>query len=282
MGHQAMFKFLTEHAKNLGIPTALMCFEPMPGEKLLEVKHIRLSNLRDKIIKIFERSEIEYVFIQRFHESFARISAEDFVRKTLIEGLNVKLLVIGKDFRFGFQRGGDESYLKTFSEFKTVSLNDIPFEGIDRVSSSKIRELLVRGDIGRVNELLDSTFTLTGRVMHGLKLGRKLGFPTANIQLSRNALHFRGIFVVRAIIQGYERIFNAVASLGVNPTINDDGILKLEVHILDFDEDIYGYRVSVEFLSRIRDEMHFDSLESLVERIKLDCEFARGYFASCL
>jgi len=222
---------------------------------------------------------VDRVLCVRFDAAFAAVTAEDFVRGILAEGLGVRYVVVGDDFRFGHRRRGDFEFLQEEGArlgFEVARRDTFSLDGV-RVSSSRVREALERGDLEGARDLLGYVFNMTGRVAHGDKRGRTIGYPTANIYLHRRSVPLRGVFAVR--VAGIDDDpLPAVANVGVRPTVGGLRMPILEVHLFDFDADIYGHHVRVDFLHRIRDERRFSSLDELKRQIRTDEMQARAYF----
>jgi len=274
-GHRALIERVTEKARELHLTSCVLTFEPHPREFFAaDTAPARLTRLRDKLALIAEAG-VEHVHIARFDARFAALSAERFIEEVLIEELGVQWLLIGRDFRFGERRAGDYSVLEAAGKrhgFALEAMPDVVFEGA-RVSSSSVRAALAAGDLRAAERLLGHSYTIGGRVVHGAKLGRGLGFPTANIVL-RRAPPLSGVFVVEV-----ERFGRGVASLGRRPTVNPVAVPLLEVHLFDWDRELYGEHLRVRFLQKLRDEQKYDGLETLKAAIARDARQAREYFA---
>jgi riboflavin kinase/FMN adenylyltransferase len=256
----------------------VIIFEPQPIEYFAPGKAPkRLARFREKIAYL-KAQRIDYLLCLHFDQALAEQSAEDFVRNILIDSLNTRHLVIGDDFHFGRNRQGNFGYLQQNSERFgfTVDETETLMEDGERVSSTRIRNSIEQGDFEKAAQLLGRPYSLSGRVAHGKKLGRELGYPTINIKMGDKTLIVKGIFAVR--VKGIDnRLLEGVASIGTRPTVAGVDTI-LEVYILDFDQDVYGYSVEVEFLHKIRDEKKFDSLEELTVNIGRDTESAIAYF----
>ena len=280
LGHQAVLGQLAEKGAALDLPTTLITFEPQPPEFFMRDKApARLTSFREKFVTL-NRYAIDQVLVLQFNASLANMEAEEFIRRILIEGLNVRHLVVGDDFRFGRQRKGDFALLEQAGRehgFSVVSMTSFRVDG-ERVSSTGIRSALAEGDFDRAERLLGRHYHMTGIVAHGDKRGRQWGFPTANIRMQRKVIPLRGVFAVEVFGLEHEPVFG-VANLGTRPTI--DGMRTLlEVHLFDFSDDIYGKRINVVFRHKIRDEVRFDSFDELKEQIGHDVVSAKEYFAS--
>ncbi len=280
LGHQAVLGQLAEKAAELGLPTALITFEPQPMEYFVPDKvPARLTRFREKILAL-QRYSVDRVCCLSFNDKLAKLSAEDFIEQVLVEKLGVKYLVVGDDFRFGAKRAGTFEMLVEAGKkygFQVVSMHTFEIDN-ERVSSTRVRTALEKGEMSNAEKLLGRRYRMSGRVAHGEKLGRELGFPTANIHLHRQASPIQGIFVVEVFGLDKEPL-QGVASIGTRPTVNETKAL-LEVFLLNFDQDIYGRHIQVSFLKKLRDEEKFDSLDELIKQIQLDVEQAQAYFAA--
>ncbi len=278
LGHQHVINQLKSVAEIKDLPAVVIVFEPQPVEFFAPDKApLRLSRLRDKIIRLSQIG-VDYLLCLHFDRKFADLTAEEFVQQILIEKLNVKHLVIGDDFRFGKNRGGDFAYLQECGQQAGFAVENTHTLMIDneRVSSTRIRQCLAKNDFACARLLLDRPYTLSGKIAHGRKLGRELGFPTINLKMGPRPIAVNGIFAV--LVKGLDnRVLRGVASIGTRPTVNGSTVI-LEVYILNFSEQIYGRCVDVELLHKIRNEEKYDSLDDLRRQIKQDIEDAIGYF----
>ncbi len=277
-GHQAMLTRLCEAAEDLRLPSAVMTFDPHPREFFApDSAPPRLSTTRSKL-ELFRTFGVARVYVARFDAQLAGLSADAFVDDVLVSRLHVRWVLVGDDFRFGRGRAGSlatlRAHAQTFSVEAMVSVD----VGRERASSTAVREALAAGDMARASALLGRPYALSGRVGHGEKLGRRLGFPTANIPL-RHKPALSGIFAVR--VHGLPAgSLSGVASLGVRPTVAASGAKPLlEVYVFDFDASLYGRRITVEFLHKLRDEARYPDLEALVRQMRTDVANARDYFA---
>ena len=280
-GHQAMLARLKESARSLGLPSCVLTFEPHPLELFSpQTALTRLTSLREKL-ELLAAEGIERVHVSRFDRAFASRSPQEFIERVLLAGLGMRWLLIGDDFRFGARRTGDFTQLEEASRAHGFGLEAMPTvesEGV-RVSSSVVRTALAAGRLAEAETLLGRPYSISGRVVHGDKLGRTIGYPTANVQLRHNRPPLSGIFAVRTI-DGQGRVRDGAASLGLRPTVDDCGRAKLEVHLLDFAGDLYGQHLRVDFLHKIRDEQKFPDLDALKARIAEDCDIARELLAA--
>ncbi len=283
-GHQALLARVRGAATRLGLEAAVMTFEPHPREYFarkmgdLSKAPPRIANLRDKLEALSEAG-IDRVIVEHFNEHFAAMSPREFTERVLVQGLHVKWLMVGEDFCYGAKRAGNVAMLAAAGKqygFEVETLAAVTHEH-ERISSSAVRAALARGDFDATRDLLGHPYSISGHVIHGQKLGRTLGFPTLNLRVAhRPAL--AGIFVVQVHGLG-ERALPAVASLGVRPTVQDQGRMLLEVHLFDYDQPCYGKLVRVEFLARLRDEEKYDGLDALTAAIERDGRDARAFFA---
>ncbi len=270
LGHQALLSRLAEVAKTKKLTPAVMTFEPHPREFFTPLNAPeRLCNLREKLEQ-FEVLGIEKVFVCAFNKSFAAISAQDFMQKILREKLNVNSILVGEDFKFGAKRAGTTADIAA-NGFYLISLPEVN-KGGERVSSTRVRSALANGDLNLTNLLLGRNYSISGKVVHGAARGRQLGFPTANIHMRHERPALTGVYAVK--LDG----LNGVANLGVRPTIAGVPKLLLEVHVLDFNGNLYGKHVHVEFMQKIREEQKFASLDALKAQIAADIVVARQYF----
>jgi len=278
LGHQAVIGQLAEKAQSLALPTTVITFDPQPLEFFAPRKvPARLTRLREKL-QALRRFAVDRVLCIRFDANFAALSAEEFIERVLVDGLAVRYLVVGDDFHFGAGRRGNFSMLVDAGRrygFQVVNMHTFHIDG-ERVSSTRIRTALAMGDLAGAEKLLGRPYRMCGRVAHGDKIGRTLGIPTANIHLHRKQTPVSGIFVVELFGLAGEPL-PGVASVGTRPTVNGTRPL-LEVHLLDFDGDLYGAYVSVNFLLKLRDEKRFDTVEEMRRQILVDIEQAHEYF----
>jgi len=277
-GHQAMLLRLTEAAEDLRLPSAVLTFDPHPREFFArDAAPPRLMRLRQKLDAL-RAFDIARVYIARFDASLAALTPQQFIEDVLVARLGVRWVLVGDDFRFGKGRAGDLAVLRANARsFSVEGMRTVSIEA-QRASSTAVRDALAAGNLERATALLGRPFSISGHVAHGDKRGRNLGFPTANLPL-RHKPPFTGIYAVR--VHGLEpRPRAGVASLGVRPTIDDRGKPILEVFIFDFDETIYGLRLTVEFLHKLRDEEKYDDLAALTNQIRADVAQARDYFAA--
>jgi riboflavin kinase/FMN adenylyltransferase len=277
-GHQAMLQRLLDGARARGLQSCVLTFEPHPREFFApQAAPTRLTSLREKL-ELLAAHGVARTHVQRFDRAFASLAPEAFVEQVLAGRLRARWLMIGEDFRFGAKRAGDVRLLADLARRHGCEVEILPAVtrlGV-RVSSSAVRAALASGNLDAAEELLGRPYSISGRVVHGRKLGRELGFATANVQLKHNRPPLTGIFAVRVHGVGTSSR-PAVASLGVRPTITASGRAVLEVHLFDFSADLYGAHMRVEFLHKIRDEEKYSDLGALKAQIERDCEAARTF-----
>jgi riboflavin kinase/FMN adenylyltransferase len=268
---------LAERGKTLGLPVAVMTFEPQPLEYFLgENAPSRLMRMREKVIR-FAKLPVDDLLIVRFNQHFADYNAEQFIEDVLVKKLNVKHLVVGDDFHFGKARRGNFAMLKEKGKLLGFDVEDTGSYQVAglRVSSTLIRDALGDGDLALAEKLLGCCYSVCGRVAHGDKRGRTIGYPTANIQMFRKNAPVNGVFAVTMTgIDGRE--LEGVANVGTRPTVDGGSKVILEAHLFDFDKEIYGRYVEVHFKQKIRDEMRFGSLDELKVQIVKDVTEAKA------
>ena len=278
-GHQAMLARLRAAGEAHGIPTAVMSFEPHPREFFRPADApARLTSLREKI-ELLEGEGVDEVYICHFNAAFAAQSPEHFIDELLVRRLGVRWLLVGDDFRFGARRAGDVDLLQGQGARHgfAVEQQGTVEDGDERISSSRIREVLAQGDLEHAAQLLGRPWHLSGRIGHGDKVGRSWGFPTANLWLRHRTVPVSGIFAAR-LTAGDGIARPGVASLGIRPTVKSAGVRLLETFLFDFDGDLYGQRVRVELLHKFRQELRFGSLDALKAQIADDARQARDWF----
>jgi riboflavin kinase / FMN adenylyltransferase len=280
LGHRMVIKKLAERGEALGLPVVIMIFEPQPLEYFLgDNAPSRLMRLREKVIE-FAKLPVDNLLIVRFNRYFANYDADQFIDDILIKKLNVKHLVIGDDFHFGKARRGNFAMLKEKGKVYGFSVEDTGSYQVagQRISSTLIRDALGEGDLAQAEKMLGHCYSVCGRVAHGDKRGRALGYPTANIRMFRNNTPVNGVFAVTMTgIDGLE--FEGIANVGIRPTFDGGSKVILETFLFDFDKDIYGRYVEVHFKQKIRDEVRFQSLEQLKVQIEKDVTEAKNIFA---
>ena len=272
LGHQALLQTLMQTAKSQDLVPAVMTFEPHPRELFTPNNApSRLCSLREKL-EYFSNAGVERVYVCAFNQRFAQVTAEDFMQRILRQSLHAEAILVGEDFRFGARRAGTtEDFVR--AGFKLIKLSQVDLAG-ERVSSTRVRSALAHGRLDEAAALLGRPYSISGKVVHGAQRGRQLGFPTANVHMRHERPALTGVYAVK--LDG----LHAVANLGVRPTIAGVPKLSLEVHVLDFNADLYGRHVHVEFLHKIREEMKFDGLDALKAQIAKDVEIARSFFVN--
>lgn len=279
LGHRRVIDSLAEEGRRLGLPTAVLLFEPQPREFFdPDSAPARLTRLREKVMSL-ARLPIDQVLLLRFNRDLADLPAEQFVRRILVDRVNVRYLVVGDDFRFGRLRSGDFSYLRQAGEKYGFTVQDTESVIVDgeRISSTLIRNALLGGRLDLAERFLGRPYSMCGRVIPGNQRGRQLGFPTANIAVARKIAPLHGVFAVTMRGLG-ELPLPGVANIGSRPTVSGGRQLLLEAHLLDFDQDIYRRRLEVCFHQKLRDERKFTDLHALRDQIERDVRAARDFF----
>lgn len=279
LGHQAMLEELTRASQRLNLPSCVMTFEPHPREFFAPDRApVRLTSLREKL-ELLAAHGVDRAHVCRFDYALASIAAQDFIERILVRGLNIRWLQVGDDFRFGARRAGDFLMLNQYARqygYEVQALRSVMLDD-ERVSSTAVRVALAAGKLTKAARLLGRPYSISGRVVHGDGVGRKLGFPTANVQMKHNLAPLQGIFAVE--VEGAaERTLRGAASLGLRPTVHEQGRMTLEVYLFDFKEDIYGRHIRVNFLRKLRDEEKYVDLETLRKQIALDVGNIQSYF----
>ena len=283
LGHQDILAQVRESAHDNGVLSCVMVFEPLPREFFFrasdapENQPARIQTFRDKL-EALDQAGVDQVLCLAFNDGLRSLTADQFIQQVLVDGLAIRHLVVGDDFRFGCDRRGNFSSLRkageqygfTVDHTRTVIVNE------ERVSSTRVRELLAESRFADAAVLLGRPFTISGRVNHGQKLGRQLGVPTANLLIGRRHCPVQGVYAVR--VHGLSQIHSGVANIGTRPTVSGAGE-RLEVHLLDFDGDLYGRRIQVEFVDKIRGEQKFNQLDDLKQAISNDIARARAILA---
>jgi riboflavin kinase / FMN adenylyltransferase len=278
LGHQALLNELRAAAKERSLHTAVVIFEPHPREFFTpEQAPVRLTNLREKL-ELFAELGIDRVHVCRFNALFAKMEAADFIQD-LHEKLHARFVLIGDDFRFGSGRSGDFALMEKVGfkhGFAVQAMRSVKYDGI-RISSTAIRAALLAGQLREAQRYLGRHYSISGRVVHGDGMGKKIGFPTANIQLKHNRPPLSGIFVVQAHVEELG-VMQGAASLGVRPTVKQDMKHVLEVHLFEFSQRIYGKHLRIEFLQKLRDEEKYPDVATLTRQITKDVEHAKKWF----
>ena len=281
LGHKEIIKKMKKIGAKDNLQSLVIFTEPHAKEFFAEEKDsaeqpTRISPWRDKC-KRLKDNNVDYAFFLRFNKKLQSMSPEEFIDKILSK-LNIKYLMVGDDFKFGKERSGDFDFLADWGDSNEIEVARIPTYSFQnrRVSSTWIRESIANGDFDLAEKLLDRRYTFSGKVVFGNRLGRTIGIPTANIWVPKSNLPIKGVFAVKALIKG--ETFNGIANMGVRPTVGGTSPV-LEIHIFDFNEEIYGNRIEVEFFKKIRNEQKFENLDKLKEQINLDIEETKIYFA---
>lgn len=279
LGHQALLRRLKEHAARLSVPTVVLTFEPTPREYLApQSAPARLTSFRERW-RVLQSTGVDSLLLLRFDEGLRNLSGEAFAG-LLARDVGARAVVVGHDFRFGMNGEATAPMLTAAGRrlgFEVDVVSPVLLDGA-RVSSSGVREALSTGDFALAQRWLGRPYTMRGRVVQGQRLGRDLGFPTANLRIERQRTPLQGIFAVRVHGVGTAPL-RGVASLGTRPTVGGVQVL-LEVHVFDFSSDLYGREIEVEFVAKLRDEEHFPTLEALVEQIHRDAAQARRILSS--
>jgi len=277
-GHAALLRRLSEVAADRQLVPTVLSFEPHPREFFAPTAApARLTTLREKL-ELLTDAGVEQTMICPFNAAFAALTAEEFIDQVLVRGLQTRHLIVGDDFRFGRGRSGDHALLREAGRQHgfTVEAMGSVMQGGERVSSSGVRRALAAGDMERAARLLGRPYVIDGQVTHGQKLGRQIGFATANLRIKHNPLPMTGVFAVE--VGGLaERPLPGVANLGIRPTVGGTRPL-LEVHLFDFDRDIYGAHIAVRFVHKLRDEQRFPNFDALKAQIAADAAAARLFF----
>ena len=283
LGHQKIVKHLNDEAQRIGGESVLFTFFPHPRMVLYPDSHgVKLIQTQAEKLAKLERMGLQNIIIFPFTLEFSRLTALEFVRDFLVNKLHVKQMVIGYDHQFGKNREGTIDYLRDISETYDFGVTEISAREIDEVnvSSTKIRNALKSGEIETANTYLGEEFELNGTVVRGKGRGRGFGFPTANIQLENDLklIPGNGVYIVNVKLSD-ARTFLGMLNIGTNPTVSDENKQSLEVHLLDFNEDLYGQKIEVRFLKRLREEVKFESVEQLIDQIKEDETVTRNFMA---
>ena len=295
LGHQAILQQLKKQGEQHQLSTVVMMFEPQPREIFApDQAPARLANMSEKLQDLASFG-IDYVLCLPFNQKLRSMSADQFIQTILIDGLQIRHLIVGDDFRFGCDRTGDYQLLQSVGEQAGFSVEDTKTFELDgeRVSSTRVRECLTANDLAAANKLLGRPYRMSGRIGYGRQLGRTIGVPTANVILQRNKLPMTGVYAVKAIeitvaacneSQALDRDGNiiawqGIANIGVKPTVAGTPEPSLEVHIFDIDENLYGKRLSIEFCQKIREEQKFNGLDELKTAIGNDMKVAWDFFS---
>ncbi len=278
IGHRKILEKITHSAKDLNCDSIVLTFFPHPRMVLQENSSIKLLNTMEEKGKLLQKIGIDNLIIHPFDKEFSQLSAEEFVKKVLVEQLQIQKIIIGYDHRFGRNRTADINDLIVFGEKYDFEVEQISAQEIDdiAISSTKIRTALAEGTISLANEYLGYNYFFSGTVIKGNQLGRTIGFPTANIQIKEDykLIPKNGVYIVKSYLQ--EELIYGMMNIGNRPTVNGTN-QTIEVHFLNFNEDLYGQEITIELLEFIRDEQKFDSLNALKNQIQKDKEYCIKY-----
>ena len=280
LGHQSLIKKLKQKSVQLGLPSIVFSFEPTPNDYFSKKQNKRLTSLRDKL-RLIDEFQIDYLYCPPFDSTMENLSPNQFITKHLINLFNPRYMVIGDDFRFAKDRKGSIKDLVITGQSNNFEVEQITsiVDSNTRISSSLIRDSLSNANLMLAKQMLGRNYSLIGRVIYGQQLGSTLGFPTANIDLSKTNNPLRGVFCVKVSLPDATKTIFGIANIGFKPTIGGQK-LNLEVHLLDFDKDIYKSYIKIEFLSYLRKEKKFSGLDALKRQIDQDIEAAKQYFST--
>ncbi len=282
VGHQAVLSYVVERAHSMEVPSLCMTFDPHPIKLLRPSDSPRLLTTLEQRLSLIEATGIESTLVVPFTHKLARMDAADFVSDVLVDKLRVREVYIGKNFRFGADRGGDVDLLKKMGEklgFLAESSPIVEAAG-GVVSSTRVRESMAAGRVDEVSSLLGRAAFIEGTVLEGKRLGRTLGFPTLNIEADNELEPRHGVYVTAAYLPSFNRTFPAVTNIGVRPTVYQNSMTTIESHLLDFTADVYREKVRLFFLERLREERTFSSTMELMSQIRRDVADGRSYFES--
>ena len=273
LGHQAILKDMVKTAKEIGGETVVITFYPHPRQVLnINAANLRFITTQEEKLQLLEKSGVDNVVVVNFTKEFSRVSSEDFIRDYIIEHINPVKLVIGYDHHFGNNRMGDFSLLSEMQNKYNFKVQRIEAHDVENiaVSSTKIRHSLQQGDVNRANALLGYQFSYIGKVVSGNKIGREIGYRTANIEVEKEfrLIETSGVYATYVDYEGKE--YKSMTYIGKKPTINNDEVENIEVHLFDFDGDLYDKEIKVRFVKRIRGEQKFESLDALKKQLQLD------------
>ncbi len=281
IGHQKIIERLVQSAKADNAESTILTFFPHPRMVLQEQTEIRLLNTIEERISLFEKTGLDNLIIHPFDRDFSRLTAEEFVKNILIEKLNIRRIIIGHDHRFGRNRTADINDLTEFGLLYGFEVEQISAQEIQEaaVSSTKIRHALQVGNLTLANQYLGYNYFLTGTIQEGKKLGRTIGFPTANLKIEENykLIPKQGVYIVDAMLEG--KSIRGMMNIGTNPTLGENAV-SIEVHFLDFDANLYGHKIQVNLYQFLREEQKFESLELLKKQLNKDKNQTHAYFNS--
>lgn len=273
LGHQAILKDMVKTAKEIGGETVVITFYPHPRQVLnINAANLRFITTQEEKLQLLEKSGVDNVVVVNFTKEFSRVSSEDFIRDYIIEHINPVKLVIGYDHHFGNNRMGDFSLLSEMQNKYNFKVQRIEAHDVENiaVSSTKIRHSLQQGDVNRANALLGYQFSYIGKVVSGNKIGREIGYRTANIEVEKEfrLIETSGVYATYVDYEGKE--YKSMTYIGKKPTINNDEIENIEVHLFDFEGDLYDKEIKVRFVARVRGEQKFESLDALKKQLQID------------
>lgn len=278
LGHQSIIKSLNNIAKERNLASAIITFWPHPRLAFSPNENLKLLNTIDEKTKLLEQFEINHLFLKSFDEEFRNLTGEEFVVEILVKQLNVKHLIVGYDHMFGKNKSGNFQLLKEMAplyDFEVQQMEAVNLHN-HHISSTKIRNLLIDGDVFSANQMLGYRYSISGKVVHNKKIGRTIGYPTANIEVETfKLLPKAGAYIVQVLIR--DKFYKGMLSIGHNPTVNGE-YLTTEVHILDFDEDIYDEIITINFCEFLHEQIKFESLDLLVERLDEDKFLTQKFF----
>jgi riboflavin kinase/FMN adenylyltransferase len=280
LGHQAVLSYVAERARDLGNRSAVMTLDPHPVKLLRPREAPKLLSTLDQRLELIQRTGIETALVVPFTHRLARMEASDFVRDVLVERLRVREVYIGANFRFGADRGGDVELLDRMGReagFQAASAPIVEVDG-EVVSSTRVREAVSAGRVDEAARMLGRAFFIDGLVLEGKRLGRKLGFPTLNIEVENELRPALGVYTTAVHIPSFGRTFPSVTNIGIRPTVYENSIVTVETHLLDFTADVYREKVRLFLVRRLRDEMSFASTVQLMSQIQSDVETTRLFF----
>ena len=276
-GHISIINLLKSVAQENNLETAILTFWPHPRKVFNPNDEIKLLNTLNEKLNLLENANLDVVFLKSFDENFRNLTGEEFVRQILVQKLNVKHIIIGHDHVFGKNKSGNFELLQKLSkelDFVVQQLDAVK-EGEFNISSTKIRNCLANGNIIGANKMLGYHYSVSGKVIDGKKLGRTIGYPTANIEVDElKLLPKKGAYIVEVYVKN--KFYKGMLSIGTNPTVNGDK-LTVEVYILDFNEDIYGEEITVKFRDFLHEEIKFESLQKLIERLDEDKKLTENF-----
>ena len=276
-GHISIINLLKSVAQENNLETAILTFWPHPRKVFNPNDEIKLLNTLNEKLNLLENANLDVVFLKSFDENFRNLTGEEFIRQILVQKLNVKHIIIGHDHVFGKNKSGNFELLQKLSkelDFEVQQLDAVK-EGEFNISSTKIRNCLANGNIIGANKMLGYHYSVSGKVIDGKKLGRTIGYPTANIEVDElKLLPKKGAYIVEVYVKN--KFYKGMLSIGTNPTVNGDK-LTVEVYILDFNEDIYGDEITVKFRDFLHEEIKFESLEKLIERLDEDKRLTKEF-----